>query len=110
MKKNTHPQYNDDATVVCLCGNTFKIGSVKEHIETELCHKCHPFYTGEQRIVDTDDRVSKYKQRQKVASKKSFTSKREKMARRKKMKAQITGTAGSSTPTLKDMLAQIKAS
>ncbi len=63
MKKNIHPKYYPETTVRCACGNTFKIGSTKEFIETEICSKCHPFYTGKEKMVDTLGRVEKFRKR-----------------------------------------------
>ncbi len=62
MKTNIHPKYYD-AVVKCACGNTFKVGSVKEKLEIEICSKCHPFYTGGSKIIDTAGRVEKFRQR-----------------------------------------------
>ncbi len=66
MKEKVHPKYYDDAKVTCLCGNTFTIGSTKAEIRVEVCSKCHPFYTGEQRIVDSMGRVERFKKRYKI--------------------------------------------
>jgi len=63
MKKDIHPKYYPKAKVHCACGNTFEVGSCREFIETEICYKCHPFYTGKEKIVDTAGRVEKFKQR-----------------------------------------------
>jgi len=63
MKKNIHPKYYPEATVRCACGNTFKVGSTKEYIEVEICSQCHPFYTGQEKIVDTMGRVQRFKKR-----------------------------------------------
>ena len=63
MKKDIHPKYYPKAKVNCACGNAFTVGSTKEHIETEICHKCHPFYTGKEKIVDTLGQVQKFKAR-----------------------------------------------
>jgi large subunit ribosomal protein L31 len=65
MKPKIHPEYYNDAQVVCACGNTFTIGSTKKMMKVELCSKCHPFYTGEQRVVDTMGRVERFKRRYK---------------------------------------------
>ncbi|MDO8600029.1 MAG: 50S ribosomal protein L31 [bacterium] len=62
MKTDIHPTYHE-ATVKCACGNTFKVGSTKERIDIEICSKCHPFYTGKQKLVDTAGRVEKFKTR-----------------------------------------------
>lgn len=66
MKAKIHPQYYDNAQVVCSCGNTFTTGSTKKVLKVELCSKCHPFFTGEQRIVDTAGRVERFKRRYKI--------------------------------------------
>jgi len=63
MRPKIHPKYYPEATVVCACGNTFKVGSTKENIRTDLCSKCHPFFTGEQRIVDTAGQVDRFMRR-----------------------------------------------
>lgn len=68
MKKNIHPQYFNDAKVICTCGNTFITGSTKQTIYVEVCHKCHPFYTGEKRYIDTLGQVEKFQQKQKIAA------------------------------------------
>lgn len=62
MKKDIHPKYVE-AQVICSCGNTFTIGSTKPVLKVELCSKCHPFFTGEMRIVDTAKRVERFKRR-----------------------------------------------
>jgi large subunit ribosomal protein L31 len=63
MRKNIHPKYYPEATVICACGNTFKVGSTKEIIRTDVCSQCHPFFTGEQRIVDTAGQVERFMRR-----------------------------------------------
>lgn len=60
MKANIHPTYYPDAQVICACGNTWTTGSTKKVIHTDLCSKCHPFFTGEQRIVDTEGQVDRF--------------------------------------------------
>jgi large subunit ribosomal protein L31 len=60
MKQNIHPKYYPDAQVVCSCGNTWKTGSTQKMIRTDVCFKCHPFYTGEQRIVDSEGQVDRF--------------------------------------------------
>ncbi len=60
MKEGIHPTYFEEATVVCACGNTWKTGSTIELIQTDVCSQCHPFYTGEQRIVDTEGQVDRF--------------------------------------------------
>jgi large subunit ribosomal protein L31 len=66
MKPNIHPEYHREAQVVCSCGNTFTTGSTKPTLRVELCSQCHPFFTGEQRIVDTEGRVERLKRRFKL--------------------------------------------
>lgn len=63
MKKNIHPNWFAEATVVCACGNTWTTGAAIAEIRTDICSACHPFYTGEQRIVDTEGRVDKFMKR-----------------------------------------------
>ena len=62
MKEKIHPQYVE-ATVTCLCGNTFAVGATKPTLKIEVCSRCHPFFTGEQRMVDTAGRVERFKRR-----------------------------------------------
>ncbi|MCS7279219.1 MAG: 50S ribosomal protein L31 [Thermodesulfobacteriaceae bacterium] len=63
MKKNIHPKYFSEATVRCACGNEFKVGSTKPEIKVEVCSKCHPFFTGESRFVDTEGKIEKFKKK-----------------------------------------------
>jgi len=63
VKAKIHPEYYEDAQVVCSCGNTFTVGSTKKLLRVEVCSRCHPFFTGEQRIVDTEGRVERLKRR-----------------------------------------------
>ena len=60
MKPNTHPTYYTDAKVICACGNTWTTGSTKKVIHTDVCSRCHPFFTGEQRIVDSEGQVDRF--------------------------------------------------
>jgi large subunit ribosomal protein L31 len=60
MKQDIHPTYYPDAQVICACGNTWTTGSTRKVIHTDVCSKCHPFYTGEQRIVDTEGQVDRF--------------------------------------------------
>lgn len=68
MKAAIHPVYFEQAQVVCACGNRFTTGSTVETIHVELCSKCHPFYTGEQRFVDSASRIQKFQQKQSKAT------------------------------------------
>jgi large subunit ribosomal protein L31 len=76
MKKDIHPKYYDKVNVKCACGNSFTIGSTKEHIEVEICSQCHPFYTGKEKIMDTMGRVERFKQR--LAKKTELSKKKSK--------------------------------
>ena len=62
MKKDIHPK-SGEATVRCACGETFKTGSTKEDLSVEICSKCHPFFTGKQKLVDSGGRVDRFKKR-----------------------------------------------
>ncbi len=66
MKDKIHPRYYDDAKVICSCGNTFTTGSTKKELKVELCSQCHPFFTGERRVLDTTGRVERFKKRYNV--------------------------------------------
>ncbi|MBI4920041.1 50S ribosomal protein L31 [Candidatus Azambacteria bacterium] len=63
MKKEIHPKYHADAKVKCACGNSFTVGSTAPEINVEICSKCHPFYTGKDKIIDTAGRVERFKKR-----------------------------------------------
>lgn len=60
MKEGIHPKYFPEAKVICSCGNTWTTGSTREVIHTDVCFKCHPFFTGEQRIIDTEGQVDRF--------------------------------------------------
>jgi len=62
MKEGIHPKY-EEAVVRCACGNTFKTRSTRREIVVGICNRCHPFYTGQQKFVDTAGRVDKFQQR-----------------------------------------------
>lgn len=64
MKKGLHPEYFQDAEIVCACGNTIKLGSTKKKMKVEVCSACHPFYTGTLKsAVDTGGRVRRFKEK-----------------------------------------------
>ena len=67
MKPNIHPEYHSEARVTCSCGATYITGSTKPELRVEICNQCHPFFTGEQRIVDTEGRVERLKRRFNIA-------------------------------------------
>ncbi|UCH42727.1 MAG: 50S ribosomal protein L31 [Dehalococcoidales bacterium] len=68
MKEKVHPRYYDDAQVVCACGNTFTTGSTKKTLKVEVCSQCHPFFTGERRVMDAAGRVERFRRRYKIES------------------------------------------
>jgi len=63
MKNDIHPTFYEDAVVTCACGNSWTTGSTVKEIRTDVCSSCHPFYTGEQRIVDTEGQVDRFYKR-----------------------------------------------
>lgn len=69
MKKEIHPAYYAKSKVSCSCGQKFEVGSTLPEINVEICSSCHPFYTGEEKTIDTAGRVERFKKRQ-AASKK----------------------------------------
>ncbi|HAG11114.1 MAG TPA: 50S ribosomal protein L31 [Desulfotomaculum sp.] len=62
MKKDIHPQYHK-AKITCICGETFETGSTKKEVRVEICSKCHPFYTGSQRTVETGGRADRFRKK-----------------------------------------------
>ena len=90
MKAQIHPQYFEEAQVICACGNRFTTGSTQEVIRVELCSKCHPFYTGEQRFVDTASRIQKFQKKQEVAAEHKAKTVAKKEERKKKDEAPKT--------------------
>ena len=99
MKANIHPKYYDNAQVVCACGNRFTIGSTQEFIRIELCNKCHPFYTGEQKFVDRASRIQRFQKKQEIA-KQYMAKKTKKVEEEKKVAEQ--------PKTLREMLQAIR--
>lgn len=75
MKEDIHPTYYPDAQVICACGNSWTTGSTQKVIRTDVCSKCHPFFTGEQRIVDTEGQVDRFYK--KLQARQQYLSERE---------------------------------
>ena len=96
MKKKIHPKYNKNVTVTCACGNKFSTGSTRDSLKVELCSACHPFYTGKQKLVDTENLVKKFEAKKKAADSKAVTNKKDK---KKERRANVS---------LKDMLKDLK--
>lgn len=63
MKAEIHPKYTKEAKVTCVCGNTFVTGSVMKEISVDICSACHPFFSGQQKVLDTEGRVEKFKKK-----------------------------------------------
>jgi large subunit ribosomal protein L31 len=78
MKAEIHPEYYPEARVTCACGNSFTVGATVSEINTEVCSSCHPFFTGEQRIVDTAGQVERFMRRLEAGE----AQRRDKSARR----------------------------
>lgn len=66
--REIHPDYNQ-TTITCVCGEVIPTGSTKKDIRVEICSKCHPFFTGKQKLVDTGGRVEKFRKRFNIESK-----------------------------------------
>lgn len=78
--KEIHPKYYPKAKIICACGNIMTVGSTVEEMHVEICSKCHPFYTGKQKLVDTSGRLERYKRiiekKEKIAKEKSVKIKK----------------------------------
>ncbi|KXK26629.1 MAG: 50S ribosomal protein L31 [candidate division WS6 bacterium OLB20] len=106
MKKGIHPKLYKKAKVTDLStGETFELASTKEEITVDVTNLSHPFYTGQHRIVDTENLVKKFEEKRTVAEKKSRRTKSEKRSRRTNKTSEVQGRE---RLTLKDMLSQIK--
>ena len=79
MQKKIHPNYNPQAKIVCACGTTYITGSTVPEMRVEICAACHPFYTGQEKLVDTQGRVEKFRARA-AKARKATTTKRAKQA------------------------------
>lgn len=103
MKQSIHPQWYPDAVVTCACGNTFVTGSTHELIKVEICSACHPFFTGQQKFVDTLGQVDRFQKKaeeakvKKVQKDQIIQARQAKVADNKKDK-----------PSLKDLLMQAR--
>lgn len=86
MKQGIHPKY-EESTVVCACGNSWVTRSTRPLLRVDLCPKCHPYYTGEQRIVDSAGQVERFMRRMEVAQE---APRRKKVERRQKRLERLT--------------------
>ena len=88
MKSDIHPPYYSKAKITCACGNVIEVGATVEHLKTEICSKCHPFYTGKQKLIDTAGRVERFKTRAAKKASGIVRKKSEKKAVKKAKKAE----------------------
>ncbi|OGG29694.1 50S ribosomal protein L31 [Candidatus Gottesmanbacteria bacterium RIFCSPLOWO2_01_FULL_46_9] len=102
MKAKIHPQWFNDAKVTCSCGHTFTVGATKAEFHVDICSKCHPFFTGEMKFVDTLGRVEKFQQKQKAAAAKAGE-----LAEKKKKKEERVASLRNQK-SLKEMLMGVK--
>jgi len=89
MKEGIHPAYYPKATVTCACGNTLTVGSTKPEIRVEICAACHPFYTGQKKLVDTRGRVERFEKIAEKSAKVKAQRATQKTASRKKKKTEV---------------------
>jgi len=99
MKAAIHPTYYENAQVACVCGNRFTIGSTREIIHVELCSNCHPFYTGQQKFIDSGSLIKKFQDKQQTA---------QKYRQRQVKKIQEKRQAQEGPKTLREMLTGLK--
>jgi large subunit ribosomal protein L31 len=92
MKANIHPKWYPSANVVCACGNTWTTGATIPEIRTDICSACHPFYTGEQRIVDTEGQIDRFLKKLQVRT--------DRVAERE---ARVAAKAAPSNPSMADL-------
>jgi len=83
MKQNIHPKYYSKSEARCACGNKFTIASTREKIDIQLCYKCHPYYTGKEKLIDTAGKVEKFKARREKA--KAIPKKSKKVRKKKQI-------------------------
>lgn len=103
MKSDIHPQWYPQAKVSCACGNTFTVGAAKPEIKIDICAKCHPFFTGEMKYVDTLGRVERFQTKQKVGAQMAQA-----VADKKKKKKEKEEAARNAPKSLKEMLMSLQ--
>jgi large subunit ribosomal protein L31 len=103
MKANTHPDWYPEAKVSCACGNVFTSGSTLPAIRVEICSACHPFFTGQQKFVDTMGQVERFQK--KTEESKAKAAQRLEILEARKNRVQ---DRKSDKPTLKDLLMQAR--
>jgi large subunit ribosomal protein L31 len=102
MKKGIHPQVYKECVVTCACGNTFTTISTQETLRVEICNMCHPFFTGQQKFIDTEGRIEKFRKKVEMSKQKQAVSKSKKQDKKDK--------TTSNKSSLKDLLEQAKTS
>ena len=103
MKKDIQPQVYSDAAVTCVCGNKFVTTSTMKNITVEICSACHPFYTGQQKFVDTEGRIEKFAKKAKLSETKKEEAKGKVGKKRNSTKGQEETKS-----SLKDLLKEAK--
>lgn len=106
MKQGIHPTYYPDAQVICACGNTWTTGSTKKMIRTDVCSACHPFFTGEQRIVDTAGQVDRFMRRLQQAEERAAQVKVQQQAEEAARKAAAQARARGESPKKAKQIAE----
>ena len=106
MKKTIHPTYYKKVKVTCACGHTFITGSVVPSMRVEICSNCHPFYTGQQKFIDTEGKVEKFMRLQEEASQVDTASNRK--LRKRSGRAAVRKQSETKTKTLKEMIDQVR--
>lgn len=103
MKANIHPVWYKDTKVICACGNTFTTGSTVPQIKIEICAKCHPIFTGQQKLVDTLGQVDRFTKKVEVAQ-----IKKEEIRKRTELKQSKIAEKKKDKPTLRELLIQAR--
>ncbi len=104
MKPEIHPKLNKECVVTCVCGNQFVTISTLPSIQVEICSNCHPFFTGQQKLVDTEGRVDKFNKRAKRIEDTKISAK----SKITKQKTKIDDSKSQKPTTLKELMKQMK--
>jgi large subunit ribosomal protein L31 len=104
MKDKIHPKTYNNCVVTCACGNSFETISTQQSINVEICSMCHPFYTGQQKYVDTEGRIDKFKKKQVVSER----LKKQKEDSKNIKKAKTASKIESKNSSLKELLEQAR--
>lgn len=109
MKKNIHPRWYPNAKVICACGNEFTVGSTVPELEVEICASCHPFYTGQEKLIDTEGRVERF-ERKRVEAEKKAELEVKKIKKKERERVKKEKKAREQPKTLKEMVKRVKKS